>query len=62
MKKINNQNESLNRMNWNCIPKEVFVQLELLEFGMFEATSQFNYRSKAVMLYGYALWLCLNNT
>ena len=47
--KTQNQNEVLNGMIWNRIPKEVFVGRNLLEFGMFDAISHFNIGSKTII-------------
>ena len=47
--KTQNQNESLNGMIWQRIPKEVFVGREMLEFGMNDAISYFNMGAKTVL-------------
>ena len=40
--KTQNQNESLNGMIWNRVPKEVFVGAEVLELGVLDAVSHIN--------------------
>lgn len=47
--KTQNQNESLNGMVWQRIPKEVFVGLETLELGLYDAVAHFNIGSVAVI-------------
>ena len=47
--KTQNQNESLNGMIWQRVPKEVFVGRELLEFGMCDAISHFNMGAKTIL-------------
>ena len=37
-----NQNESLNVMIWDRVPKGRYVGLKLLEIGVFDAVSTFN--------------------
>ena len=48
--KAQNQNEAVNGMVWERIPKEVFVGADLLEFGVFEAVSHFNIGARTVLL------------
>ena len=48
--KTQNQNESVNGMVWQLIPKEVFVGRELLEMGLYDAISHFNIGTRAVLL------------
>ena len=48
--KTQNQNEAVNGMVWEQIPKEVFVGMELLEFGLFDAINHFNIGARAVLL------------
>ena len=48
--KTQNQNEAVNGMVWERIPKEVFVGADLLEFGLFDAISHFNIGARAVLL------------
>ena len=45
--KTQNQNESLNGMIWNRLPKSVFVGADVLEFGAYDAVAHFNIGSKA---------------
>ncbi|CAH3046832.1 unnamed protein product, partial [Porites lobata] len=40
--KTQNQNESLNGMIWQRVPKEVYVGRETLELGLYDAVSHFN--------------------
>ena len=40
--KTQNQNESLNGMIWNRLPKTVFVGAEVLNFGVYDAVAHFN--------------------
>ena len=42
-------NESLNGMVWQQVPKEVFVDKDDLEFGLFDAVSHFNMRAQTVL-------------
>ena len=37
-------------MVWECIPKEVIVGADLLEFGLFTAVSHFNVGARTVLL------------
>lgn len=53
--KTQNQNESLNGMVWQRIPKEVFVGKETLEFGLYDAIAHFNVGAKTVLLVYEAL-------
>ena len=39
--KTQNQNEAVNGMVWEQIPKGVFVGTDLLEFGLFDAINHF---------------------
>ena len=50
-----NQNESLNGTIWSRVPQEVFVGRDILEFGLYDAISQFNMGSEAVLLLYEAL-------
>ena len=45
--KTQNQNESLNGMIWNRLPKSIFVGADVLEFGAYDAVAHFNIGSKA---------------
>ena len=45
--KTQNQNESLNGMIWNRLPKQVFVHFEVLQLGVYDAISHFNIGSRA---------------
>ena len=40
--KTQNQNESINGMIWNRIPKNVFVKFDVLKLGVYEAVANFN--------------------
>lgn len=40
--KVQNQNESLNGMIWQRVPKEVYVGRETLELGLYDAVAHFN--------------------
>ena len=40
--KMQNQNESLNGMIWQRVPKEVYVGRETLELGLYDAVAHFN--------------------
>ena len=40
--KTQNQNESLNAMIWNKLPKVTFVGSDVLEFGVYDAVAHFN--------------------
>lgn len=46
--KTQNQNEAVNGMVWERIPKKVFVGGEMLEFGLFDAISHFNIGARTV--------------
>ena len=46
--KTQNQNEAVNGMVWERVPKEVFVGGEMLEFGLFDAVSHFNIGARTV--------------
>ena len=48
--KTQNQNEAVNGMVWERIPKDVFVGADLLEFGLFDAINHFNIGARAVLL------------
>lgn len=48
--KTQNQNEVINGMVWERIPKEVFVGAELLGFGLCDAIGHFNIGARAVLL------------
>ena len=45
--KTENQNDALNALIWQRIPKEVFVHIDSLEFGVFDAVLHFNIECKA---------------
>ena len=45
--KTQNQNESLNGMIWNRLPKTVFVRADVLNFGAYDAVAHFNIGNKA---------------
>ena len=47
--KTQNQNESLNGMIWNRLPKGVFVGATVLKFGVYDAVAHFNIGSKAAV-------------
>jgi len=47
--KTQNQNESLNGMIWQRLPKEVYVGREILELGMYDAVAHFNIGSTTVL-------------
>ena len=47
--KTQNQNESINGMIWDRVPKEVFVGAEILELGVNDAVSHFNIGSQAAL-------------
>lgn len=50
--KTQNQNESFNAMIWERIPKNTFVSITQLNFGVYDAVSNFNIGRKAsVLLY-----------
>ncbi len=45
--KTQNQNESLNGMIWNRLPKTIFVGADVLNFGAYDAVAHFNIGNKA---------------
>ena len=45
--KTQNQNESINGMIWNRLPKTVFVGADVLNFGAYDAVAHFNIGNKA---------------
>lgn len=47
--KTQNQNESLNGMVWQRIPKEIYVGRETLELGLYDAVSYFNIGSMSII-------------
>jgi hypothetical protein len=47
--KTQNQNESLNGMIWNRLPKTVFVGAEVLNLGAYDAVAHFNIGTKAAV-------------
>ena len=47
--KTQNQNECLNGMIWQRVPKEVYVGRDILELGMYDAIAHFNMGSKTVL-------------
>ena len=47
--KTQNQNESLNGMVWQRVPKEVFVGKDVLELGLFDAIAHFNIGAQTVL-------------
>lgn len=47
--KTQNQNESLNGMIWNWLPKTVFVGAVVLNFGAYDAVAHFNIGNKAAV-------------
>ena len=46
--KTQNQNEAVNGMVWERIPKKVFVGEEMLECGLFDAISHFNIGARTI--------------
>ena len=48
--KTQNTNESFNGRIWERIPKNTFVTLPSLEFGVYDTVSQFNIGMKASVL------------
>ena len=44
-----NQNESLNGMIWERVPKDVFIGSETLQLGVYDAVAHFNIGSKAAV-------------
>ena len=49
MGRPNHQNESLNGMIWDRIPKEVFVGAQLLSLGVYDAVAHFNIGANATI-------------
>ena len=47
--KTQNQNEAINGMIWNRVPKEVFVGADIVELGVNETVSHFNIGSQAAL-------------
>ena len=47
--KTQNQNESLNCMIWNRLPKTIFVGADILNFGTYDAVAHFNLGNKAAV-------------
>ena len=47
--KTQNQNESINGMIWNRIPKNIFVGFDVLEFGVYDAVAHFNIGAAAAV-------------
>ena len=47
--KTQNANESFNGMIWNRVPKSTHVGLNILNLGVFDAITHFNYGSKATL-------------
>ena len=47
--KTQNQNESLNAMIWNRVPKGTYVGLKVLEIGVYDAVSTFNIGNMAAI-------------
>ena len=47
--KTQNQNESMNGMIWNRIPKNIFVGVDVLEFGAYDAVAHFNVGAEAAV-------------
>ena len=47
--KTQNQNESLNALVWQRVPKEVFVAKETIEFGLYDAIAHFNNGAQIVL-------------
>lgn len=47
--KTQNQNEALNGMVWQSIPKEVYVGREILEMGLYDAVAYINIGTSAVL-------------
>ncbi len=46
--KTQNQNEALNGLIWQRIPKEVFVHKDTLELSVYDPVSDFNMGFKAI--------------
>ena len=47
--KTQNQNEAINGIVWDRVPKEVFVGADILELGVHDAVSNFNVGSQAAL-------------
>ena len=47
--KTQNQNESLNGMIWDCVPKGVFIGSETLQLGVYDAVAHFNIGCQAAV-------------
>ena len=47
--KTQNQNESLNGMIWERVPKDVFIGSETLQLGVYDAVAHFNIGSQAAV-------------
>ena len=47
--KTQNQNEALNGLIWQRIPKEVFLHKNTMELGVYDAVSHLNMGSKAII-------------
>lgn len=47
--KTQNQNEGLNGMVWQRVPKEVYVGREILEMGLYDAVAHFNIGCSVVL-------------
>ena len=47
--KTQNQNEALNGMVWQRVPKEVYVGREILEMGLYDAVAHFNIGCSVVL-------------
>ena len=47
--KTQNQNEALNGVIWQRVPKEVYVGREILEMGLYDAVAYFNIGSSAIL-------------
>ncbi len=47
--KAQNQNESLNGIIWNRLPKEVFIGSKVLKLGVYDAVAHFNIGSQAAV-------------
>ena len=55
--KTHNQNEAAYGMVWECIPKDIFVGGEVLDFRLLNATSHFNIGARWCTHYDrVALW------
>ena len=60
--KTHNQNEVAYEMVWECIPKDIFVGGEVLDFSLLNATSHFNIGAKTVTQLLEALKTSWENT